>query len=87
MYCISGLRAFDEDTHKVEVRQPEMLMPLAQANIIVDAIDINGRKVKKILFKYEGHGCMRADTIKRVMKAKRDSEFYEDTFGINGSTI
>lgn len=61
----------------------DKVVPLSQADTIVNAINKNGGKAERILFEGEGHGWVKAETIKRAVEAER--EFYEDVFGVHKS--
>ncbi|KZV90868.1 alpha/beta-hydrolase [Exidia glandulosa HHB12029] len=60
----------------------DAVVPPAQAQLIVNAVQQRGGIVKYIAFDGEGHGWRKAENIKRALV--EELTFYEDVFGIKG---
>ena len=55
-------------------------MPPEQAEAIEKTLRAQGRHIEKVLFDGEGHGFVKAESIKVALETER--AFYEKVFGI-----
>jgi len=62
----------------------DAVVPPSQAEVIVKAIKGRGGRVEYTIFEGEGHGWRKAETIKAALE--QELHFYEDVFGIKGSS-
>ncbi len=58
----------------------DKVVPPEQAEVIEKIMQAQGRHVEKVLFNGEGHGFIKAESIKVALETER--AFYEKVFGI-----